>query len=464
MSMKVIPVMFFIIMSCIGEPETARSTGPASPQNTRFVKVMGAANPQEAFAIIQARDGSFVILGITTNYGTGGNNLKGQHDVFLVKFSSSGSMVWARTLGKQNAFDIGLGLVECSDGGFLLTGVTDGFGAGKEDILVSKFDENGDHQWSKTIGGSNDERGFSLVQAADGSYILVGRTFSFGAGDADLLIVKLDSSGNPLWTKSLGGKLADFGSYYGPSLILTSDSKILVAGSTINSAGSSEDALLCKLDLDGNLIWARTIGGSASDIANSVFEMKDGTYMLVGATYSFGEGENDALMSKFRADGTHIGTKTLGGASVAFARARTVVRSTGGGYAIGGNSASLGSINQAFFVSKFDDEDTLLWTSKLSLGDPAKTKNITKAFLQSSDGGYLITGETVQPYMPRIPLVKLDSEGNSCLGSRISLKLEDQKLLASPSSITIVNQNPRVQPANPTIKSITPAIATQCEN
>jgi hypothetical protein len=106
---------------------------------------------------------------------------------------------------------VGSSLIQTSDGGYAIAGYTYSFGAGKADVYVVKLDANGNLQWTKTIGGPKDDWGNSLIQTSDGGYAIAGYTTSFGAGKMDVYVVKLDANGNLQWTKTIGGPDIDWG-------------------------------------------------------------------------------------------------------------------------------------------------------------------------------------------------------------------------------------------------------------
>ena len=139
----------------------------------------------------------------------------------------------------------------------------------------------------KAIGGPEDEEGNSLIQTSDGGYAIAGSTTSFGAGGADVYVVKLDAKGNLQWTKTIGGPKDDRGF----SLIQTSDGGYAIAGFTISFGAGSGDVYVVKLDANGNLQWTKTIGGPASEEGNFLIQTSDGGYAIAGYTGSFGAGK-----------------------------------------------------------------------------------------------------------------------------------------------------------------------------
>jgi hypothetical protein len=172
-------------------------------------------------------------------------------DVYVVKLDAHGNLQWTKTIGGENE-DLGLSLIRTSDGGYAIAGYTSSFGAGDYDVYVVKLDANGNLQWTKTIGGPGYEIGFSLIQTSDGGYAIAGITNSFGAGDYDVYVVKLDAHGNLQWTKTIGGENEDLGL----SLIQTSDGGYAIAGNTESFGAGGDDVYVVKLDKNGNACCA----------------------------------------------------------------------------------------------------------------------------------------------------------------------------------------------------------------
>jgi hypothetical protein len=197
------------------------------------------------------------------------------------------------------SIEAGKSLIQTSDGGYAITGFTISFGAGSGDVYVVKLDANGNLQWTKTIGGPASEEGNSLIQTSDGGYAIAGYTRSFGAGEADVYVVKLDANGNLQWTKTIGGKNEDLGT----SLIQTSDGGYAIAGSTTSFGAGDRDVYVVKLDANGNLQWTKTIGGKNEDLGTSLIQTSDGGYAIAGYTKSFGRGWKDVYLVKLDKNG-----------------------------------------------------------------------------------------------------------------------------------------------------------------
>jgi len=202
-------------------------------------------------------------------------------------------------------FDVGVSLIQTSDGSYVIAGATNSSGAGYVDFYVVKLDANGSLQWTKTIGGPGYEIGHSLIQTSDDGYAIVGTTGSFGAGETDVYVVKLDANGNLQWTKTIGGPKREWGF----SLTQTSDGGYAITGTTSSDElaayfGPAEaDVYVVKLDATGNLQWTKTIGGPASEEGNSLIQTSDGGYAIAGITESFGAGEADVYVVKLDKNG-----------------------------------------------------------------------------------------------------------------------------------------------------------------
>jgi hypothetical protein len=223
------------------------------------------------------------------------NNCNGQIDEGNVCASAS---TFAKTIGGSN-WDIARSIIQSSDGGYVVAGFTQSFGAGGADFYVVKLDSSGNIVWTKTIGGSNWDVAYSIIQSSDGGYIVAGLTYSFGAGDSDIYLVKLDSSGNTVWTKTIGGSNWDV-AY---SIIQSSDGGYAVAGETYSFGAGGRDIYLVKIDSSGNVQWTKTIGGSYEDAAISIIQSSDGGYAVAGGTQSFGAGYWDIYVVKMDANG-----------------------------------------------------------------------------------------------------------------------------------------------------------------
>jgi hypothetical protein len=168
------------------------------------------------------------------------------------------------------------------------------FGAGSYDVYLVKTDSIGDTLWTRTYGGTTMDVGQSVAQTADGGYIVAGATFSYGAGMVDVYLIKTDSVGDTAWTRTYGD--SDFDG--GESVAQTSDGGYIVTGYTESYGAGMEDAYLIKADSLGDTLWTNTFGGNDEDWGYSVTQTADGGYIIAGWTSSYGAGMVDFYLIK----------------------------------------------------------------------------------------------------------------------------------------------------------------------
>jgi uncharacterized delta-60 repeat protein len=307
--------------------------------NISWAKTYGGTDWDEASSVQQTSDGGYIVAGLTRSFGAG------NADFFLIKTDANGNIIWAKTYG-GTSYDWASSVQQTSDGGYILAGFTGSFGAGNADFFLIKTDANGNIIWAKTYGGTNDDRARSVQQTSDGGYIVAGYTQSFGAG-LDIFLIKTDASGNVSWAKTYGG----IGNDYASSVQQTSDGGYILAGFT-GSFGAGGDIFLIKTDANGNVQWAKTYGGTDFDWAYSVQQTSDGGYILAGYTQSFGAGTWDAFLVKTDANGNIIWAKTYGGTNWEYAY--SVQQTSDGGYILAGYTQSFGAGNFDVFLIKTD--------------------------------------------------------------------------------------------------------------
>jgi hypothetical protein len=301
----------------------------AYAQVVKFAKTYGRTNDDGAYSVQQTSDGGYIVAGET--FSSGGSTL----DILLIKTDASGNIIWAKTYG-GTLIDRAYSVQQTSDGGYIVAGWTASFGAGIWDFFLVKTDVSGNIQWAKTYGGANDDLAYSVQQTSDGGYIVAGITRSFGAGNNDIFLIKADANGNIIWAKTYGGTRWD----YAFSVQQTSDGGYILAGYTDSFGAGSYDAFLVKTDANGNIQWAKIYGGVFADYASSVQKTSDGGYIVAGYTGSFGAGSVDIFLVKTDANGDIIWAKTYGGTNDD--RAYSVQQTSDGGYIVAGGTRSFG--------------------------------------------------------------------------------------------------------------------------
>ncbi len=289
---------------------------------------------------------------------------------------------WEKTFGDTSS-DYGHSVQQTIDGGYIIAGSTNSFGAVGSDVYLIKTDGNGDTQWFKTFGGANSDYGHSVQQTTDGGYIIAGYTSSFGAGSSDVYLIKTDSTGNAEWSKTFGGPGTD----YGYSVQQTTDGGYIIAGTY-----SYADIYLIKTDSNGETEWAKAFGGHDDDVGYSVQQTTDGGYIVAG---DYG---NKAYLLKTDSNGNEQWSQVLGGSN-----GRSVQQTSDGGYIVAGDYGS-----KAYLV-KTDSDGNELWNQSFS----GMYEAYGKSAQQTTDGGYIVAGHTQLKYgKDDIYLIKTDDNGN----------------------------------------------------
>jgi hypothetical protein len=355
--------------------------GPSTPQSEPAgSKTFGGSDQDFGSSVQQTSDGGYIIAGATESYGAG------SLDVWLIKTDSAGDMAWNKTFGGSGD-DYGYSVAQTSDGGYIITGSTASYGAGGDDVWLIKTDSSGNLAWNKTFGGSDPDAGYSVQQTSEGGYIIAGHTYSCGAGDDDVWLIKADSSGDLSWNKTFGGPDTD----YAYSVQQTSDGGYIVAAATESYGAGDDDVWLIKTDSSGGLSWNKTFGGSDADGANSVQQTSDGGYIIAGDTFSYGAGDRDAWLIKTDSLGNKTWGMTFGDSGIDYGN--SVQQTPDGGYIIGGSSGSSydtdGSSYDAWLI-KTDHSGTETWRKALAGSD----FDWINAVRQTSDGGYVTVGFT----------------------------------------------------------------------
>lgn len=168
---------------------------------------------------------------------------------FVLKVDSSGNLLWSKEIRSGNNPGAAYGVLSTSDNGYIVVGYT-GSGSGPKGFIV-KFDSNDNLVWAKAIGGSNSDKAYSAIQTLDGGYLIVGSSLSF-SNNRRVLILKLDSSGNLFWAKTVNVFLGNNSGSEGYSIAQSSDGGYLIVGTSFDD-NIGIDGFILKLDSSGNI-------------------------------------------------------------------------------------------------------------------------------------------------------------------------------------------------------------------
>lgn len=346
--------------------------------DTHWTKTYGGIEDDKGFAVQQINDGGYIVTGCTRSFGTVSS------DVYLIKVDSLGDTLWTRTYGYSGMYDdFGRSVQQTTDGGFIIAGYTS-FGAGNYDVYLIKTDSMGDTLWTKIYGEVYSEYAYSVEQTTDSGFIIAGTTESYGAGQFDVWIIKTDMNGDTLWTRTYGGELSDFGW----SIIQTNDGGYAIAGFTNSFRNGGYDVYAIKTNSIGDTLWTRTYGGIWSDNGYSIQQTYGGGYIITGGTCSYGIHNRNVYLIKTESNGNILWQKTFGDSTTT--ECRSVKETYDGGYIITGKRYTLGSGYDVYLI-RTDAQGESLWTKTYG-GD---TTDIGYSVYETSDGGYIIAGETV---------------------------------------------------------------------
>jgi len=339
---------------------------------SKFEKTFGGTALDYGRRVIATNDGGFAMIGTTYSYGSGGG------DFWLIKTDSAGVL----------------------DGGFALVGYTYSFGAGDSDFWFIKTDSKGNAQWNHTYGGAEDDRAYYLIDTSDGGYLISGWTFSYGTGSSDFWLVKTNSDGIVEWSQTYGGEEKD----YMESVVETSAGYTLI-GQTFSFGLGDADVWLIKTDLSGNMLWNNTYGGIEREYGTSLIQTDDG-YVIAGTTESFGAGGRDFWLFKTDANGVMLWNQTYGGSGRD--EGMSVIETSDGDLVVFGFTCSFDA-NGDFWLIKTDMYGVEKWDQVYG-GSEAEDG---RCVIETGDSGFVLLGDTSSDGAGSLDfwLIKTDSLG-----------------------------------------------------
>ena len=326
-----------------GATATWKAAGyPSDPQSLWIVKLSagGAVEWQRIYsgsgfdgvqtgatnAVKQTADGGYIVASSSLSFSA-------SYSFWVLKLTSAGDVTWQKSYGGSLA-DWPRAICQTADGGYAVAGYTSTFGAGSGDVWVLRLDANGAITWQKAFGGTSADQAYDIHQTADGGFIVAGTTQSYGAGGSDGWLLKLASDGALTWAKTYGGTGTDgFGG------VLQVGTDYMVAGSTASAVAGGTDAWVLSLNSSGTAIVQKAFGGASTDSFNSI-EQTGGDYVLGGTTQTWGAG-GDCWLMKLNGLLSPAWQKTYGGGSLEMGWFASPVSS--GGFAMSASTPSFGA-------------------------------------------------------------------------------------------------------------------------
>ena len=343
-----------------------------------FSKTYGGDADERAMAVVQSRNGEYVVAGLTFSFG------KGKSDIWVMKIDTQGKEQWRRVLGSQD-FDWANDLIETRNGDFVLVGYSRDPRTRNNNAWVLKMDPNGKVIWSRTFGGEKGDEAKSVVETADGGLAIAGFSYSYGRGSSDMWLLRLDIHGKELWQQTYGAE--------GPEQafdVIEARNGALVLGGFSNSIGNGKaDMVLVKVDPFGKFIWRKNYGGPENDAIESIIEDEQGNYVLAGWTYSGPSQTMDAQLLKVDSRGNKMWRRTYGGKGKdAF---YDLCRTYDGSLAVVGSSSSFRQREQAdVWMLKADAAGRMQW-QHTTRGDK---NDFGYGISHTRDGGFMVVGSS----------------------------------------------------------------------
>jgi ABC-type branched-subunit amino acid transport system substrate-binding protein len=212
-------------------------------------------------------------------------------------------MEWNRTFGGLLE-DVGLHVLKTNTGDYIIAGLTKSFGEGEHDIYLLKVDSHGNKVWEKTFGGSGVDIAYSIQQCPDNCYVITGSTDFDGLGETAFLM-KIDSDGDTRWMKTYGNN-----NTYSRFVQLTRDNGFILVGSQRMSDYEDLDFLLIRTDQNGKLIWNQTFDGKGRDLGRCVQQTSDGDFIMTGIVDSDGN-QKGMFLIKIDESGSKLWSQNL---------------------------------------------------------------------------------------------------------------------------------------------------------
>jgi len=342
-------------------------------------RTYGGAGNDYGYSVQQTTDSGYIVAGTTKSFGDG-------TQVYLIRTDASGDTLWTRTYGGAG-YDSGYSVQQTLDGGYVVAGTTTSFGNGSEVYLI-KTDTSGETLWTRTYGGSGDQLGYCVQQTTDSGYIIAGRNGRW------VYLVKTYANGDTVWTRRYSGFPRSTAK--GHSVLQTSDGGYIVAG--VFSSAPTWYGLLVKIGASGDSIWARTY----QDVYRECLAIQhtfDGHYVVAG--YDL----DGMVLAEVDTTGDTLWTRTYGGAGNDYGY--SVQQATDSGYIVAGYTNSFGGGMQVYLI-KTDSSGDTIWTRTYGGADDDRGFSVR----QTLDGGFIVAGYTTSfGDSTQVYLIKTDPEG-----------------------------------------------------
>ncbi len=358
----IVLLMAFLLTSC-------------KPPLTIKPNTFGGGQYDSARCILKTRDG-YALAGMTMTYGLG------HVDVYWMKINKRGRLIKQNSYGGKDD-DRGFAMAGLPDAGFFIAGYTNSYGAGNKDVYLVKTDKNGQSMGGKVFGGPGLDEGKSICAAGGNAYLIAGNTTSFGKGNFDVYLIKVDMDGNCLWAKTYGGAGIDMAN----SVIPAGNDMYLVSGASSSKTKALTDFYVLMIDGNGGIIWEKTYPGEGADNALCAAQTGDGNFVIAGEKGSV-QSASDTEILKIDPDGNTVWSRVYGGL-MADSPAR-IIETADKGLMIAGTTESSGNGSSDMWLVRMDMLGMKKWEKTFG----GREDEYAAGVVQEDDGGYIVAGWT----------------------------------------------------------------------
>jgi len=356
--------LLLVVLAVIpGCGESQSPVVPFSLPEVEFTRIPAQGGAGHGFDVELTRDAGFIVV------GREGEPM--QSNALVVNLDRNGNTVWKETYGGIDRDEIVC--MKRSGDSYVLVGTTFSYGAGSADAWVFVIDESGRVKHEKFFGSTDAEKAESVDVTPDGGFIVAGQSYSFLQDDADIWILKLDAQLNTIWKKDVYGSSFD----YAHKIKTTTDGGYIFTGGTATSSLGSEDMWILRFDANGNIRWEIKTGTNGYDEARSVCELPGGRFAVAGFQK---DQVSDGIVLIVGPDGSIEDEKIWQTPDVD--QLYDIRPVSDGGYILCGRSQSRA------WLLRLDPELNTSWEFKYSDAATCDVQSVT----ETPDGGYIFTG------------------------------------------------------------------------
>jgi len=337
-----------LVLACMATLALSASTLTMNSEVTTFEKRIGGGEEDIAKSVIVLDDG-YLVVGKSKSFTK--NRF---FDIYVIKIDKLGNKVYSKHLGTKED-EAGNAVVDTGDG-YVIVGSSDKLGNDRKSVYLVKIQKDGELIWERAFFSNKfDYYSGNDLAKHDGGFIIASteRHPKLFNERVDAYITSTDKKGHVFGTRRYGGEDDDMA-----NAIITTEDGYVFAGATESFGHGDFDAYVLKMDKHGKRLWSRAYGGSDDDSANDIIEVSDG-YVLVGTTESFGRRYSDVYVVKMNKNGKRLWQKSYGGSRDEEGYA---IVDDGDGYVITGSAESYGEgFRSDLYLFKIDRNGKLLW-------------------------------------------------------------------------------------------------------